>query len=50
MCDEDSAYVMQEVCKEDMRCNRWAGEKVSNIVLLNNKFQTVDSTVAIQLL
>ncbi|KAF9410041.1 hypothetical protein HW555_010758 [Spodoptera exigua] len=27
MCDEDSAYVMQEVCKEDMRCNRWSGEK-----------------------
>lgn len=27
MCNADSAYVMQEVCKEDMRCNRWSGEK-----------------------
>ncbi|KAL0839610.1 hypothetical protein ABMA28_016289 [Loxostege sticticalis] len=27
MCDADGAYVMQEVCKEDMTCNRWTGVK-----------------------
>ncbi|XP_049888125.1 uncharacterized protein LOC126382357 [Pectinophora gossypiella] len=27
MCDADGAYVMQEVCTEGMRCNRWPGEK-----------------------
>nr|XP_026491085.1 uncharacterized protein LOC113397135 [Vanessa tameamea]XP_026491086.1 uncharacterized protein LOC113397135 [Vanessa tameamea] len=27
MCDADGAYVMQEVCTEGMRCNRWEGEK-----------------------
>lgn len=28
-CDSEGAYVMQEVCTEGMRCNRWEGEKVS---------------------
>ncbi|XP_050672648.1 uncharacterized protein LOC126970625 isoform X11 [Leptidea sinapis] len=27
MCDADRGYVMQEVCAEGMRCNRWEGEK-----------------------
>ncbi|CAH0721680.1 unnamed protein product, partial [Brenthis ino] len=27
MCDADGGYVMQEVCTEGMRCNRWDGEK-----------------------
>ncbi|XP_045763576.1 uncharacterized protein LOC123866204 [Maniola jurtina] len=27
MCDAEGAYVMQEVCTEGMRCNRWEGEK-----------------------
>ncbi|XP_045459822.1 uncharacterized protein LOC123670369 [Melitaea cinxia] len=27
MCDADGAYVMQEVCTEGMRCNKWEGEK-----------------------
>ncbi|XP_041973029.1 uncharacterized protein LOC121728799 isoform X2 [Aricia agestis] len=27
MCDADGAYVMQEVCTEGMRCNRWEGER-----------------------
>ncbi|CAK1551833.1 unnamed protein product [Leptosia nina] len=27
MCDADGGYVMQEVCTEGMRCNRWDGQK-----------------------
>ncbi|XP_045492373.1 uncharacterized protein LOC123691837 [Colias croceus] len=27
MCDADGGKVMQEVCTEGMRCNRWDGEK-----------------------
>ncbi|XP_013185915.2 uncharacterized protein LOC106131367 [Amyelois transitella] len=45
MCDENSAYVMQEVCKEDMRCNRWSGEKSGVIALTSCEYGCADDNM-----
>lgn len=45
MCDEDSAYVMQEVCKEDMRCNRWSGEKTGVLAVTACEYGCADENM-----
>ncbi|XP_053599751.1 uncharacterized protein SP1173 isoform X2 [Plodia interpunctella] len=45
MCDEDSAYVIQEVCKEDMRCNRWSGEKTGVLALTSCEYGCADDNM-----
>ncbi|PZC75860.1 hypothetical protein B5X24_HaOG205562 [Helicoverpa armigera] len=45
MCDEDSAYVMQEVCKEDMRCNRWSGEKTGVLAVTSCEYGCADENM-----
>ncbi|KAG6464010.1 hypothetical protein O3G_MSEX014216 [Manduca sexta] len=42
MCTEDSAYVMQEVCKENMRCNRWTGEKTGVLAVGSCEYGCAD--------
>ncbi|XP_026764996.1 uncharacterized protein LOC113523296 [Galleria mellonella] len=42
MCDEQSAYVMQEVCKEDMRCNRWSGERTGVLAVGSCEYGCAD--------
>ncbi|KAJ0179368.1 hypothetical protein K1T71_005080 [Dendrolimus kikuchii] len=45
MCNADSAYVMQEVCKEDMRCNRWSGEKTGVLAVSSCEYGCADENM-----
>ncbi|KAL4714450.1 hypothetical protein ACJJTC_017745 [Scirpophaga incertulas] len=45
MCDADNSYVMQEVCKEDMRCNRWSGVKSGVLAVTSCEYGCADENM-----
>ncbi|XP_037967817.2 uncharacterized protein LOC105385226 [Plutella xylostella] len=45
MCDQDGAYVMQEVCAEGMRCNRWDGEKTGVLAVTKCEYGCADDNM-----
>ncbi|CAH2092017.1 unnamed protein product [Euphydryas editha] len=45
MCDADGAYVMQEVCTEGMRCNKWEGEKSGVLAVSSCEYGCADDNM-----
>ncbi|XP_072941724.1 uncharacterized protein SP1173 [Epargyreus clarus] len=44
-CDADGAFVMQEVCSEGMRCNRWEGEKTGVLAVTDCEYGCADDNM-----
>ncbi|KAI5634323.1 MFS_1 like family domain-containing protein [Phthorimaea operculella] len=45
MCDGEGAYVMQKLCTEDKRCNRWAGSKSGVLAVGNCEYGCADDNM-----
>ncbi|CAG9792005.1 unnamed protein product [Diatraea saccharalis] len=45
MCDAENTYVMQEICKEDMRCNSWSGVKTGVLAVSSCEYGCADDNM-----